>query len=132
MKNIFLLITMIFASLVFTNCSDESYIEGQGLTTDVGNESGNNIGTVTIYTKNYEVATCSGGMSVFVNGEYKGVLTDGSYYDLNCGATGASAITFTVPAGSFTLNASGSGVLCPRYSFSESVGAGQCKVISLN
>jgi hypothetical protein len=132
-KNSFkLLAGILLIATLFTSCNKESYIENEGTISVVTSNPANNTGSVTFWTSNPSATICSNGLRITVDGSYKGALMDYSYSDVNCGANGSKALTLTLPVGSHSYTANGSGSFCPKYTGTVTIKKGGCITLELS
>lgn len=125
------LLSMLLASVLFSGCNKESFIENAGNFSGGGTDPGYNTGSITFWSSNPTVTICSNGLQISVNGTYKGSLTDYSAVSINCGAIGSKALTVTLPEGTHSYTANGTGMFCPKYSGSFKINKGQCVTFEL-
>lgn len=116
MKNLLKFFLAIFFIVVINGCNEDSYIEGQGFVSSVAENPANNqkSGTVTFYSKG-DVFFCSGGYTIYIDGNYAGNITEASYNIPKCGSNNSFAVSKFLKVGNHTFSATGSGNYCPRY-----------------
>lgn len=109
MKNYYLFLAIIII-LSFNSCNEASYIEGQ----EVENTSTGN--SVTFYCLTDVKLLCSGSISIYIDGDLQGTITELSSTEPNCGTKNNKAITISRPPGSYNC-AVVLGASCPIDAF---------------